>query len=695
MDLKTPLSHVGKTYKIAAKKLEKLNIFTIEDLLYHIPFRYENYTIVSRIGMVQNGEQVTIQGIIEETKNEYTRSRLKIQKVIVADETGRIECVWFNQPFILNTLRVGMKVSIAGKVNGIGRRLSIQVKDYEVIEEGKPLLHTAGLVPIYPETRGLSSKWIRNRVYDLLENYKENLTEFLPDHILQKHELLNIQEALSEIHFPNSSDASQKARQRLSFDELFLAQLTGLVRRIEWNKKKVTNPLTIHPHKDKLHSFVASLPFQLTSSQKNAVEEIFSDLEKEEPMNRLLEGDVGSGKTVVAAIAMYATHLNGMQSVLMAPTEILANQHYETINKFLFPLGIKVGLATGGGKYVISDVVYDRKALHTKYEIHNTDIMVGTHALLNSDIEFKKLGLVVIDEQQRFGVEQRSILREKGVSPHFLTMTATPIPRTVFLTLFGDLKMSLLSEMPYGRKAVKTWLVPESKRENSYEWIKKQIDVRDVQGESLNQVFLVCPFIEESETMSTVKAATAEFERLKKGPFKNYRLALLHGKIKGKDKQQILNDFHNQKIDMLVATPVVEVGIDIPNATIIIIEASERFGLAQLHQLRGRVGRNDRQSYCLLFTDSQSEKTIQRLKYLETTNNGAQLAELDLKLRGPGDMFGTMQHGSAELKIASLSDFELIEKTRQEATLIFPAIEHYPTLIQKVKQYDNRSISPD
>jgi ATP-dependent DNA helicase RecG len=392
-------------------------------------------------------------------------------------------------------------------------------------------------------------------------------------------------------------------------------------------------------------------------------------------MNRLLQGDVGSGKTVVATTAMYLAYLNGYQSVLMAPTEILANQHYITVSSLLGPLGVTVGLATGSKKINKKDPMFD--------------VLIGTHAVLFDNIQFNNLGLVVIDEQQRFGVAQRSMIRQKGKNPHLLTMTATPIPRTVALTMYGDLDLSYLDEMPIGRKVIKTWLVPPEKRKNAYDWIRKQIKETD------SQAFVICPFIEPSENMQTVKAASAEFERLQKTIFPDLALGLLHGRQKGKEKDAVLNEFHGKKFQILVATPVVEVGIDIANATIIVIEASERFGLAQLHQLRGRVGRGDKQSYCLLFTESKNPQTILKLKAMETMHNGQELAELDLKLRGPGEIFGTTQSGASALRVATLSDTVLIEKTQKTAKELFPRLDSFALLRKKIAEKERELVSPD
>lgn len=673
MDLKTPIHSAGRTYKMYSRKLEKLGINTLEDLLYHIPFRYEDYSIVSKIASVQPGETVTVQGTIAEIKNEYTRRFKTIQKAKIEDETGSIEAVWFNQPYIPKVVRAGDRVSLSGKIGNFGKKQTLESPAYEVINQENETIHTGRLVPVYHEVRGVSSKWLRRQIHKILRENKKTLNEYLPDSISENNELMELSEAIEQIHFPKSLKEIEEARNRLAFDELFLAQLSVFKRKSEWEKNLKGNLFSITQFKKHIEMFWEKLPFELTRAQKRATQEIFKDLAREKPMNRLLEGEVGSGKTVVSAIAMYLTHLNGFQSVLMAPTEILAQQHYRTITDLLAPFGVKVELITGN------------KKLKKNWKF---DILIGTHAVLSEKIEFARLGLVVIDEQQRFGVEQRSVIRQKGKNPHVLIMTATPIPRTVALTMYGDLDLSYLDEMPVGRKLVKTWLVPPQKREAAYKWLKKQIE----QG---NQVFIICPFIEESESMQTVKAASKEFERLQKSVFSGLRLGLLHGRLKAREKEKVLDDFRERKTDILVATPVVEVGIDIPNATIILIEAAERFGLAQLHQLRGRVGRGDKQSYCLLFTETKNEQTLQRFKAMETIHNGSELAELDLQLRGPGELYGTKQHGVPELKVASFSDRALIEKTRAEAQKIFPYLSKHPQLIEKLRKTTLQNVSPD
>lgn len=689
MDLNTPIQEAGRLLKLRAKLLSKLGIQTIEDMLYYIPFRYDDFSLVSKIGNVQEGEVVTIQGEVVEFNNIYTRSRMRIQKSVISDDTGSLEVAWFNQPYLSNIMRAGDSVSVAGKIAWRMGKPTLISPEYELLKNGQSTIHTSRLVPVYSETRGISSKWIRTHMYQLLQIAR--IEDFLPENVKLSHNLLDLIDALKNCHFPNSLDGARQGRVRLSFDELFLIQLSAFKRKKEWELKKKGIPLHISPHKKQIESFWKKLPFDLTGAQKNAVKDIFSDIALSKPMNRLLQGEVGSGKTVVATIAMYVTCLNGYQSVLMAPTEILAQQHYKTISSLLSPLGVKVNLATGSIKYKVSGIkgTKKRNMPNTKYSIFDTSVLVGTHAVLSRTISFKKLGLVVIDEQQRFGVEQRSIIRQKGEDPHFLTMTATPIPRTIALTLYGDLNLSVLDEMPKKRKIVKTWLVPPEKRKNAYEWIRKQIN------ETQSQVFIICPFIEESESLSTVKAATKEFGFLQKEIFPDLKLGLLHGKLKAKEKDTTLTAFRNRAFDILVATPVVEVGIDIPNATVIVVEAADRFGLAQLHQIRGRVGRGEKQSYCLLFSDSKSEQTTKRLKALEEMHSGAQLAQLDLQLRGPGEVYGTTQHGKNILKIASFSDFPLIEKTRKEAEKIFPKLSEYPLLEERLKTTSIENVSPD
>lgn len=692
MDLKTPLRELSRMFSAYDKRLEKLGIVSVQDLLYHIPFRYEDYSLLSTIARAQPGEIITIQGVVTEITNAYTRSFKTIQKAIVQDATGSVEAIWFNQPYLTKVIRSGDRLSLSGRVGLFSHGRVLESPEYEIPGNGETI-HTGRLVPIYPETKGVSSKWLRRQIYMLLKKVRPLLTDYLPQSLMIDQSLPPLHDALKHVHFPLSLEDARAARDRLAFDELFLLHLSGMTKKQEWEQHLKSHPFAIAPYRTKIQAFWDSLPFSLTAAQKQAVREIFHDLAGKKPMNRLLEGDVGSGKTVVSAIAMYLAYLNGFQSVLMTPTEILAQQHFTTINNLLSPCGLKIGLATGSKKIGIRNEesgIKNKKKPNSKFQIRNSfNVLVGTHAVLSKRINFARLGLVVIDEQQRFGVKQRGIIRQKGKNPHLLTMTATPIPRTVALTLYGDLDLSYLGEMPKGRKNIKTWLVPSEKRKSAYRWIEREIQATN------SQAFIICPFIEESESLKTVKAATKEFELLTNAIFPNLKLGLLHGRLKTKEKDQILQEFRDRNLHILAATPVVEVGIDIPNATIIVIEAAERFGLAQLHQLRGRVGRGDKQSFCLLFTEAKNTQTVQRLKAMEVMRTGAELAELDLKLRGPGDMFGTMQHGIKQMKIASFSDFLLIKKSREEAGKVFTHMNEHPLLVKEVQNVSIREISPD
>jgi len=669
MDLNSGINNLPKTSPITIRRFKSIGINIFWDLLNYFPFRYEDYSLISTINRLQPGETITIRGKILDLKNVYTKHGLKIQKVVIEDPTGKIEVVWYNQPYLIRLFKTGDLLSVAGTVQQFGDKLSIQPYDYQL---GQYQIHTGRLVPVYPEKLGLSTKVIREKMFWLLNNINL-LPDSLPEKIINFNHLTNLPFAYKNIHFPENKTLAVEARNRLAFDELFLVQLSAALLKQTRNKQKVNYQLLIDAeNRRKLDSFIAHLPFQLTDSQQQVVNEINSDLILRKPMNRFLQGDVGSGKTVVATIACYLTHLNHYQSLFMVPTEILAHQHYQTISKLLKPYNIKVGLFTSSKK------------------IKQYDLIIGTHALLNEKLLFKKVGLVIIDEQHRFGVSQRAKLRDKGINPHLLTMTATPIPRTVALTLFGELDMSIIDKMPPGRIPIKTFFVNNNKRNDCYHWINNEIKNKKI------QVFIVCPLIEESEheTMKSVKAVVNEYENLKNNVFKQYRVGLIHGKLKSKEKEQIMTDFNQKKYDILIATPVVEVGIDIGNATIMIIEGAERYGLAQLHQLRGRVGRSDKQSYCFLFTEKSEEKIITRLRFFTQTYSGQKLAEYDFMHRGPGTIFGIKQHGFINLKIASLADLTLIKKTRSAVDYFINhyKINSYPQLKSSLKEMQTANI---
>ncbi len=664
MNLEDNISSLPKIGPFFARMFEKLGVRTIENLFYHVPSRYLDYSLVTTINKLHPSETATIHAKIVSIKNIFSKRGLRMQIGSVEDATGKIMVVWFNQPFLIKTLYPERLVSLSGKVGWFSRKLCLTSPDYEILdsEEGETF-HTGRFVPIYAETAGLSSKWIRTKIRGAFAEV--SIEEYLPQDFLAKKGFDDFKEAIRKVHFPKDLKEVEEGRQRLAFNELLNLQLKSEFRKLNWSKNKVKNKLKVAV--PEINQFIDSLPFKLTESQEKATTEVLNDLEKDLPMNRLLEGDVGSGKTVVAAIGAFASFLNGYQSLIMAPTQILANQHYQTLKKLLGKFNIRISLIT-------SDI--------KKIELGRSDIFVGTHSLIHSKVDFDKVAFVVIDEQHRFGVEQRQHLVKKTGTPHVLTMTATPIPRTVALTTYGDLDLSVLTESPKGRLKITTWVVPETKRKGAYKWIEKEIKGKK------SQAFIICPLIEdsESETLADVKSVTTEFEKLKK-IFKGFKLGLLHGRLKPKEKENVLKSFKDGKIDILVSTPVVEVGIDIPNATIMVIEAAERFGLAQLHQLRGRVGRSEKQSYCLLFSNFHSGTAYARLKAMEKSHSGFELAELDLKLRGPGEIFGTAQSGFPELKVASWGDIELTKDAKDVASDIIKNPKKYPILTKKLEKH--------
>jgi ATP-dependent DNA helicase RecG len=714
ISLNSPVSilfGVGEKY---AKLLEvKLGIRTIEDLLNHYPQRYDDFSHIKNFTNVQNGEIITVIGKIIETKNIFTK-RIKIQEIILEDispikseqyEIPQVaKLTFFNQPFILNALQKGMMIAVSGTAEKIGNKLQFKSPEYEIIRTqisrsqdpkntNLNLVHTGRLVPVYPETRGISSKWLRARIFPLIKQLGSLIEESLTPEILEQENLINLLDAYKIVHYPNNFKDLASSNLRLAFNELLLTQLQAIFKKEEWQKEK-TNKIEIQKFQIQIQEFIKNLPFALTTSQTKAIEEVFSDINSTRPMNRLLEGDVGSGKTVVATIAMYLAFLNGFSAVLMCPTEILANQHYNTINKLLSQYEVPIHLITSSANKVLNSKskipnfkqITDNKiqnknskSVFNPLEIRvNPGVYIGTHALIQKNINIPNLNLVVIDEQHRFGVEQRALLSKKGNNPHTLSMTATPIPRTMALTFYGNLDLSVLSDLPQ-KKQIKTWVVPPEKRNNAYPWIEKQIK------DNHSQAFIVCPFIEPSETMESIKSARLEFENLKK-IFKSLKLELLTGKTKPKEKQEIMNNFSLGKFDILVATPIVEVGIDIAGASIIVIEGAERFGLAAIHQLRGRVGRRGQKAYCLLFeSESGNPNSLARLKNLETVNNGLELAEIDLKIRGSGNIFSREQHGFTEFKKANLSDLYLVEKAKNVANSIFPQLGNFSVLKKTLK----------
>ena len=651
MELDSSIEKLPKVGPFLRSRLKKLNISTINDLINHYPFRYENPGESKSIGEIYPGDFTSITGQIWQIKNIRTRFGKFLTLATVNDGTASIEAVWFNQPFLTKTLKQGSKISLSGKIGLFSHKPTLVNPVYEILTANtQKSIHTQGLVPVYPETAGITSKWIRSKIKDIITTNVKKIEETLPAKTLKRNKIIGRKNALLQIHFPKTTKQITQARKRLAFDELLITHLKTLKIKRDWKTK--TNGKSLQTNQEKILELITNLPFTLTNAQKKVLKEILTDTTSNTPMNRLLQGDVGSGKTVVAAIVAFNTFLNGYQSAFMAPTEILVQQHLYTLKSILSPLGVRVQMHT---------------STHKKND--GFDVIVGTHALLTKGIEFKKLAFIVIDEQHRFGVRQRGILRSKGITPHVLTMTATPIPRSLALTLYGDLELSNLDELPKGRKKVKTYVVPLQKRNRAYQFIRDHVD----QGK---QIFILCPFIEPSETFTTVKAAKDEYLRLQKDVFPNLKLGLLHGKMKAKEKEEVLDKFRQGELNILVSTPIVEVGIDVPNASIMMIEAAERFGLASLHQLRGRVGRGAAQSYCLLFTESSSAKVRTRLSALEKYHLGSKLAEVDLKTRGPGEIYGTAQSGIADFKIATLADFDLIEATKKEAEILIESLNN-------------------
>lgn len=695
MNLTTPISALPKVGYHFSSALKRLNIFYVEDLIHHYPFRYEDFSNTSTVIESQIGQKVTLKGELWSVQNVYTRTRKNITKAVFNDGTTSIDLTWFNSPWLTKSLKVGDKLQISGKVSKYKSRITIIAPAWEKLPnmeaaEKNPSIHTGRLVPVYPETFGLTSKWLRSKIADIFPKIESLIDDPIPENVTSG--MIKLNQALRKIHFPQNYEEVNLARSRLAFDELFLIQLATLKTRSEWRQKPLLEPLKIDLQE--LKKLLKKLPFELTDAQKKVVSEILEDLSKDRPMNRLVQGEVGSGKTVVAAVVIYMVFKNNLKSIFMAPTEILAFQHYKTLSTLLQPHGITVDIYTGSRKFNKGKAssVMNQGRKNSKYLIHNTnpDLIVGTHALLSDKLITEDVGLVIVDEQQRFGVEQRSLIRSRAKVPHFLTMTATPIPRTIALTMYGDLDLSIIDQLPKGRQVIKTHVVPSKKRADAYNFISKRIKEGD-------QVYIITPLIEPSETLQTVKAAKAEFETLKDKIFPKHKLGLLHGRLSSKEKDQVLNDFKEGRIDILVSTSVVEVGVDVPNATVMVIESSERFGLAQLHQLRGRVGRGLKQSYCLLFTQNEDSSTISRLKNLEKTTDGLKLAEMDMKIRGAGEIFGKAQSGRFEFKIADFSDISLIEKTRTAARQILednPTLDKYPLLRLKLAKI-MAAASPD
>jgi len=677
MDSHTALSEVLATTPRHIKSLTEIGIHTAGDLMNYFPRAYSDFSQLKKIGEVVPGEENTVVGRIQKLRSFRTpRGKTLITaKLFSAD--GELNLTWFNQIFITRILHNDDEIAISGKVqiSPVGK-LSMISGSFEKISD--EMLHSGRIIPIYrSHGKLISSKWLREKIFPLL-NFAKKLPQPLREltHELASGKLMDFGEAIQQIHFPSSFKKLEYARETLAFEELFFLQLGGLLRKLDWKRGATGSGKKIPHSSELLAEFAAKIPFKFTRAQKISSAEILADLKKDLPMNRLLEGDVGSGKTIVAALAIFLAIRAGFQSSLLAPTEILAAQHFRNFLQILHPLGIRGELLTG------STPAKKKKEISAKLKSSELDFVVGTHALLESHVEFPNLALVVIDEQHRFGVKQR-ILIKKNSTPHVLSLTATPIPRTLALTIFGDQDVSIIDELPPGRKPAITRIVPPKKRREAERWIESEV-------QKGRQVFIVCPLIEESETLE-VKSAKKEFKRLSEEVFPQLELGLIHGRLKSKEKEAVMRRFAEKEIQILVATTVIEVGIDIPNATIMLIEAAERFGLAQLHQLRGRVGRGLDQSYCFLFSESESEEVRTRLHAMEKISSGFELAKMDLKLRGPGEVFGVRQSGIPDLKVAKLTDHEIIKKSRDAAEQLLAEdseLKNHPQIRERLREME-------
>jgi ATP-dependent DNA helicase RecG len=716
----TPLFEVVGARVPALRRLEKMGIKTVHDLLWHFPTRYEDFTKIYPIAELEPGQQATITGIVEEIQSKRSwRRAMSIVEATIADESGSIRAVWFNQPYVANVLKVGRTANFASKASTSEEgEIYLNNPVYEVIHmrdaATQEMSHTARLVPVYPETRGLTSRGIRF-VTQALFHKKPVMKEWIPAEILSEFHFPELNEAIHSIHFPHAIEDATAARARFSFEELFLLQILNMQQKLKLATERAP---VITADIERVKAMLAQLPFELTHSQKQSLWEIIKDIDKPRPMNRLLQGDVGSGKTVVAAIAALIAAENKLQTAFMAPTEILARQHFETMKKLFINLALGetqpvIGLITGSSAHVFYgnglEAKISKPEFSKKVAAGEISIIFGTHALIQKSISFASLGLVIIDEQHRFGVRQRAELNARkgdALIPHFLSMSATPIPRTLMLSVFGDLDLSLITELPIGRKEIKTEIVAPLKRTATYNFIREQIK----EG---RQAFVICPRIdaEEEEAASSgsaavpggAKAAVAkklelksvkeEYEKLSQKIFPDLRIAMLHGQMKPKEKEEVMRKFKDREFDILVATSVVEVGVDVPNASIMMIEGADRFGLAQLYQFRGRVGRGEYQSYCFLMADSQAAAANARLKAILEAKNGFELAEKDLALRGPGQFFGTVQTGLPDIAMEALRDPELVKHSREaaiRAVTADPGFKKNPALRKKVEEFRAR-----
>lgn len=652
LDLYKDVQYVKGIGPKKADKLNKLGIFTLKDLLYYFPRQFEDRNNLKKIAQLEDDEKVTIKAVISSINTFSPKEGMALTKIDVKDETGSAKLVFFNKSYIKNTFRPGDSILVFGKVKKKFNSLELTSCELEYLTNSPK--NTCRFMPVYQLTYGVTNKEIMSIIRTVLEDKELIIQEYMPKRIIEKYRLCNIDFAVRNIHSPSNKESLKIALYRIVFEELLILQLGLFVFKSGRNKE---DGIKFEISKD-LKNITSALPFKLTKAQNRALDEIIQDMNSDKIMNRLVQGDVGSGKTVVALLALANCVLNGYQGALMAPTEILAGQHYISLTESLKDFGINVGLLIGSLTKKQKDTVLEQ------IKNNEIDILIGTHALIEDKVEFNNIGLVITDEQHRFGVMQRSKLSMKGANPDILVMTATPIPRTLALILYGDLDISIIDELPPGRQPIETLAIEKSKRDRAYNNLVR----REV--ESGRQVYIVCPLVEESEAIEA-KSAVELVEELRAEYFQDLRLGLLHGKMKSSEKDEVMARFKNKEIDILVSTTVIEVGVNVPNATLMIIENAERFGLAQLHQLRGRVGRGSHKSYCVLIYDSKTDVCRQRMAIMEETNDGFKISEKDLEIRGPGEFFGTRQHGLPELKVANLfKHIKILKLAQQEARYI-------------------------
>ncbi|MCD8239493.1 MAG: ATP-dependent DNA helicase RecG [Clostridiales bacterium] len=653
MEITSEISTLKNVGKKRTELLNKVGIYTVFDLMEYVPRDYTDRSKFSALNDVTAGEEAIVKVRIKSKPEAFIRGRLRIVRTAVYDETGEAAVIWFNMPYLKNTLKPKDEYLITGKAEIYQNRLTFTSPDFEAVKEEESI-NTGRIVPKYHLTKNLNQKLLRRLIYDTLTELEPQIKEYMPQSVLERNDLCSRIFALKNIHFPESDEAFFQARRRLVFDELFLLRLRFLTIRGEIKKENCGIPYTFF----ETDRITEALPFKLTQGQQQVIDEITEDLSSSSPMNRLVQGDVGSGKTAIAEIACYLSYINGAQSAVMAPTDVLATQHFQTFAPLFERLGIKTVLLKG------SLPAKEKREIKKMIKSGEADIIIGTHALIQKGVEFKELGLVITDEQHRFGVNQRRLLTAKGKNPHTLVMSATPIPRTLGLILYGDLDISTITTMPSGRAKTDTFYVTSAYRQRFYGFILNQIK----EG---RQAYIVCAAIEENEK-SNLKAVNSYIKSLDDTCLRDVRKAFVHGKMKPEEKQQTMNDFAEGKIDILIATTVIEVGINVPNASVMLIEDADRFGLSQLHQLRGRVGRGEYKSYCILVSDTKSAPSKERLKTMTKTADGFELSEKDLTLRGPGDFFGTLQHGLPPLKIANLyKDGEILKEAQNAVQILY------------------------